>query len=145
MPASRLISRLDAAFAARDWSAMQGLYHPDALVFTVTGGPKPFPADTVIAELERASSDAAYKVSAGPPQSLDDYAAIITGSVRWRTPSGAFEDASHTWLITVKDDLVYRQAIYSTAADAIAAYAELGLNLGVGPTPEAASLTALVD
>jgi hypothetical protein len=33
------MARLDAAFAARDWSAMRRLYHPHALIFTVTGGP----------------------------------------------------------------------------------------------------------
>ena len=140
------MARLDAAFTARDWSAMRRLYHPDALIFTVTGGPNPFPADSVIAELERASNDAIYKVTAAPPRSLDEHAAVITGSVRWRTPSGAFEDASHTWLITVKDELVYRQAIYATPADAIAAYAELGLNLGVEPTAaDGPELVPLLD
>jgi hypothetical protein len=45
-------------------------------------------------------------------------------------PQGGFEEAGHTWLITVRDGLVYRQAVYNDTGEATEAYARLGVTLG---------------
>ena len=95
------MARLSRVFASRDWPAMRALYHPDALVFTVTGGPDPLTADQLIAELERVSDDFVYLVTPAETIAVDDHAAVVTGRMRRRLPAGGFEDAGHVWLITI--------------------------------------------
>jgi hypothetical protein len=130
--AREVIAEMSRVFVARDWAAMRTLYHPDALVYTVTGGPDPLAADEVIAELERASEDFVYSVSAASTEPLDEHAAIVTGRMRRRLPRGGLEDAAHVWLLTVNDGLIYRQVVYRDRDEAVSAYARLGLALGLG-------------
>ncbi len=132
MDAEEVVGELSRVFATRDWSAMRALYHPDALVLTVTGGPKPLAADAVVDELERASQDFIYFVTGSDPDPIDEHAAVVTGRIRRRMPQGGFEDAAHVWLLTVRDGLLYRQGVYRTPEEARAAYAQLGVGLGVG-------------
>jgi hypothetical protein len=129
--ATEVIAELSLVFGARDWPAMRALYHPDALIFTVTGGPAPLAADETVAELERASQDFVYFVTGSDPVALDDDAAIVTGRIRRRMPQGGFEDAAHVWLLTVRDGLIYRQGVYRETSEAEEAYRRLGISLGV--------------
>jgi hypothetical protein len=129
--AEDVVAALSRVFAARDWGAMRALYHPHALVFTVTGGPKALVADEVVAELERASQDFIYFVTGSDPDALDEHAAVVTGRIRRRMPQGGFEDAAHVWLLTVREGLIYRQGVYRSPEEARAAYASLGVTLGV--------------
>jgi hypothetical protein len=134
--AEDLVTEMSRVFAARDWIAMRALYHPKALAFTVTGGPAPLAADEVIAELERVSQDFVYSVRGSDPVALDEHAAIVTGRMRRRVPRGGFEDAGHVWLLTVREGLLYRQAVYGDPAEAVEAYERLGVTLGVNDAPE---------
>ena len=131
MHALDVIADLAKVFAARDWRAMRALYHPDARILTVTGGPEPLTADALIAELERVSRDAVYSVTASDPVALDEHAAHVTGRMRWRLPQGGFEEAGHVWLLTVRDGLIYRQGVYDDAREAAEAYGRLGVTLGL--------------
>jgi len=110
---------------------MRALYHPKALILTVTGGPAPLAADEVVAELERASQDLIYFVTGSDPTALDEHAAVVTGRIRRRMPEGGFEDAAHVWLLTVRDSLIYRQGVYRTREEASVDYERLGVGLGV--------------
>ena len=130
--ASEVIADLSRCFEARDWESMRALYHPEALIMTVTGGPEPFRAGDVIAELERASADVWYSVRAGKPVELDEHAMVVTGRMRRSMRRGGFEDARHVWCITVRDGLIYRQGVYDKEEEAVAAYERLGLTLGLG-------------
>jgi hypothetical protein len=129
--AEGLVAEMSRVFAARDWPAMRELYHPKALIFTVSGGPAPLAADEVVAELERASQDFVYSVRGSDPMALDEHAAIVTGRMRRRVPRGGFEDAGHVWLMTVLEGLLYRQAVYDDPAEAARSYERLGITLGV--------------
>ncbi len=131
MHALDVIANLAKVFAARDWRGMRALYHPDARILTVTGGPEPLTADALIAELERVSCDAVYSVTASDPVALDEHAAHVTGRMRWRLPQGGFEEAGHVWLLTVRDGLIYRQGVYDAPREAAEAYERLGITLGV--------------
>jgi hypothetical protein len=129
--AEAVIHRLARVYTARDWAELRTLYHPEAAILTVTGGPSPLGAGEIVDELQRASSDLVYFVEGSPPIAVDEHAAIVTGRMRWRRPHGAYEDASHVWLFTVRDGLIYRQGVYGHEAEAIAAYERLGVELGV--------------
>jgi hypothetical protein len=130
--AADVVGELSRVFASRDWRAMRALYHPEALILTVTGGPEPLAADEVVAELERASQDFIYFVTGSDPAALDEHAAVVTGRIRRRMPEGGFEDAAHVWLLTVREGLIYRQGVYRTREEASAAYERLGVGLGAG-------------
>jgi hypothetical protein len=129
--AAGVVGELSRVFGSRDWRAMRALYHPEALILTVTGGPAPLAADEVVAELERASQDLIYFVTGSDPTALDEHAAIVTGRIRRRMPEGGFEDAAHVWLLTVREGLIYRQGVYRTRDEASADYELLGVGLGV--------------
>lgn len=136
MNASEVAAKLAHVFRAKagDWDALRALYHPDARVVTVTGGPEPLCADALIAELRRASEDTWYSVKTTKAVVVDEHAVIFVGRMRRSVPGGGFEDAGHVWMITVRDDLIYRQRVYGTADEAFASYRELGVALGIDGT-----------
>jgi hypothetical protein len=129
--AADVVGELSRVFASRDWRAMRALYHPEALILTVTGGPQPLAADEIVSELERASQDFIYFVAGSDPTALDEHAAVVTGRIRRRMPEGGFEDAAHVWLLTVREGLIYRQGVYRSREEASADYERLGVGLGV--------------
>lgn len=136
-----VVTQLGRVFNARvrDWAAMRALYHQDALILTVTGGPAPLPADKVIGELERASQDVWYSVKASRPVGLDEHAALVIGRMRRSLPRGGFEDASHVWLLTVREGLIFRQGVFQSEDEAVDAYRDLGVTLGIGDAADAGS------
>jgi hypothetical protein len=135
--AAAVVAKVYRVFVARsrDWDAMAALYHPQALIVTVTGGPDPLPADELIAELQRASADTWYAVKSWKTYAIDEHAVIVSGRMRRSVPRGGFEDAAHVWLLTVRDDLIYRQGVYGTEEEAVDAYRRLGVDLGITATP----------
>jgi hypothetical protein len=134
--AAEVIGELTRLFERRDWRGVRALYHPRARVLTVMGGDTPLTADEVVAGLERASADWVYSVKGSDAQPLDEHAAIVGGRMRRHVASGGWEDASHTWLLTVRDDLIYRQGVYHDVGEAEQAYARLGPSLGISDLPE---------
>ena len=138
MNAADVMAKLAHVYRARagDWDALRALYHPDARLVTVTGGPEPLPVDGLISELQRASEDTWYSVKSTKAVVVDEHAVIFVGRMRRSVSGGGFEDAGHVWLLTVQDGLIYRQGVYGTAEEAAAAYQELGVSLGMsGPPP----------
>ena len=131
MDAADVVQELGRVFGARDWRGLRALYHADALILTVTGGPEPLTADEIVAELERVSQDVVYSVSGSEPVALDEHAAIVTGRMRRRLPQDGFEEAGHVWLLTVRDGLIYRQSVHSETASAVSAYRDGGVSLGI--------------
>jgi hypothetical protein len=61
---------------------------------------------------------------------LDEHAVVALGFVTRRG-----QEKHLCWLVTFVDGLVYRQALYRSLGDAEAAYAELGIELGVPRSP----------
>jgi ketosteroid isomerase-like protein len=129
-----VMARLEHAYRARagDWSALRALYHPDALLVTVTGGPDPLSVDGLIAELKHASEDTWYSVKSTRTVVVDEHAVLFVGRMRRSVPGGGFEDAGHAWMLTVRDGLIYRQGVYASADEAADAYRVLGVSLGMG-------------
>jgi ketosteroid isomerase-like protein len=129
--AEDVVDELFQAFTARDWRAMRTLYHPKALISTVTGGPAPLGASEVIGELERASKELAYSVSASETVVFDEHAVMVIGRMRRGLPGGGFEDAAHVWVLTVRGGLIYRQGVYRDRHEAAEEYERLGATLGL--------------
>jgi hypothetical protein len=110
---------------------MRALYHPEALLQTVTGGSEPVAPEELIAGLERVSRDTWFSVQSWKNLAIDDHAVLIVGRMRRSMPSGGFEDVSHVWLLTVRDGLIYRQGVFGTVDAAADSYRQLGVSLGV--------------
>jgi ketosteroid isomerase-like protein len=138
VPATDVITELARVFERGDWPAMGRLYHPQALLATVTGGGAALTAEEVIRQLELASDDFVFSVRGSQPAALDEHAAIVTGFMRRRMPTGGWGEARHVWLLTVRDDLIYRQGVYPDARSAAAAYERLGIELGMPAAPASA-------
>lgn len=142
-----MVAKLSDLFRSgvRDWSAVRALYHPDALLCTVTGGPKPLSADELVIELEQASRSTWYSVSSEPPVALDENAVMMLGRMRRDLPNAGFEDAGHVWLLTVRDELIYRQGVYRSREQAAAAYRQYGVSLGMGEEESPGAVTGRVQ
>jgi ketosteroid isomerase-like protein len=133
MSAADVVAKLQRAYRSRagDWSALRALYHPDARLAMVAGGPGPVSADDLITQLQQAAEDTWYSVTTTKTVVVDEHAVLFTGRMRRSVPGGGFEDASHVWLLTIRDGLIYRQGVYASADEAVAAYRELGVSLGM--------------
>jgi ketosteroid isomerase-like protein len=137
MNAADVVAKLERAYRARegDWSALRALYHPDARLMMVTGGPDPLTVDGLFSQLAQATQDTWYSVKTTKTLVIDEHAVVLVGRMRRSVPGGGFEDAGHVWLLTVRDGLIYRQGVYSTAEEAAAAYQVLGVSLGISAAP----------
>jgi hypothetical protein len=118
-----------------DLAALRELYHPDARLCTVLGGKGDLSPDDAIAALQRAAESNWYSLTIQPPVAIDEFGAILEGRLRRSVAAGAFADNGYAWAVTDYDGLIYRQAFYSTAAQASDAYRQLGVHLGILTTP----------
>ena len=121
---------LAAAFNARQWDAVRSLYHDDALLRTVAARHKVLGPDELM-EVFAGLDKTAYLI--GSEQQVvpvDDDAVIVMASLRYEHNRGVAHDQK-CWLLTFKDDLVFRSCDYPTEVAARAAYAEHGIDLGI--------------
>lgn len=135
-----IVARLDAAWRRRDWRAIQGLYHPDALSrSSISGGAFDTP-DVVVAAVRKALGDSVVlDAQVHSIEPVDPDAALAVGRLRMANEDGGggWGDNARCWLVTVKDGLVFRTSVYDTPEAALAEYRELGASLGVPSRPKA--------
>jgi ketosteroid isomerase-like protein len=127
-----LVRELTAALERQDWDGLRRLYHPDARLVTVAGGPEPKGPDETLEIIRAAASHPLYRAQVweGSCRVLDSSACLLQGSLRHGTPEGGFGERTTVWLYTLRDGLLYRSRYFSQESDAIAAYQESGLSLG---------------
>lgn len=121
---------LAAAFNARRWDHVRALYHDDALLRTVAAQHRVLDPDELMEVFARLDKTA-YLI--GPEQAvipIDDDAVMVMASLRYERGRGVAHDQK-CWLLTFKDDLVYRSSDYTNENAARAAYAEHGIDLGI--------------
>ena len=138
MDAAYVVGKLVDLFRREelDLSAMRALFHPDARLRTIVGGPQVLTAGEAITSLEQARRDGWFAVTLEAPVALDEHAATLRGRVRRSVPGGGFADDGHSWTLTVRDGLIYRQCVYAFAGEAAAAYQQLGVCLGIVDAPD---------
>ena len=121
---------LASAFNARQWDEVRALYHDDALLCTVAAQHQVLGPDelmVVFAGLDKT----AYLIGAEQRVvPIDDHAVIVTAPLRYEHGRGVAHDQK-CWLLTFKDDLVFRSCDYATEAAARGAYAEHGIEIGI--------------
>ena len=122
------------AFNARQWDAVRALYHDDALLCTVAAQHEILGPDELMKVFARLD-DTNYAI--GQQQRvvpIDDNAIMVLASLRYENTRGVAHDQK-CWLLTFKDDLVFRSRDYTGEEAARAAYAENGLELGIHQHP----------
>lgn len=133
---TQLVHALGKAFKASDWDGIAKLYHPDALVKTVIGGEEPRPGLAFI-QLLRDTEDAQFRMPRWTAADLDEHAALVSGINQRRFEPRGFSTSPVSWVMTFRDGLLYRSAVFPTDREAKQAYARLGVDLGM-PEPEIA-------
>jgi SnoaL-like domain len=119
------------AFNGRDWDRLRTLYHDDALLVTVIAHGKVVGPDELM-DIFRGSDQTPYLI--GRDQrivAIDDDAVIVMAPLRYESGSGAIAHSRRAWLLTFKDDLVFRTHDYQGEQEARDAYAQHGIGLGV--------------
>lgn len=129
-PATVARSCLDA-HRAQDWERLATLFHPNARIGTFAGGGQPEEPTTAIRRLQDAHSDLIYHADVTNVLELDDEAVLLRGRVRYRNPRGGWVVAERSWLYVIRDELLYRSAVYDSHDRARREYERLGPTLGV--------------
>jgi hypothetical protein len=125
-----LLDALEREFTARQWSNVRSLYHDEALLRTIAAQRQVLGPDELM-EVFAHLKDTAYLV--GKEQRIipiDDHAAMVIASLRHETHMGFAHDQV-CWVLTFKDDLVFRSADYTSEAAARSAYTDHGIDLGI--------------
>lgn len=126
VPPRILLERLRSAADAGDLEEVRRLCHPEALLVLRISDGRALSLDDPIALLRLESEAGEHEPTHYYVDSLDEHAAIALGYV---TRQGIGKHLC--WLLTFVDGLVYRQALLQSPTEAQAAYAELGLELGM--------------
>ena len=127
--ALRLLGAISHAFKTRDWTALRGLYHDDALILSVAAGERiltPDELSNVLAAIEVS----AYSTADAETEAFDENAVVVSGLVRQRDEIETIFIPS-AWVLTFKDGLVWRSRAYDSVEAARTAYAEEGVDLGM--------------
>jgi hypothetical protein len=117
------------AFNRQAWTTIRTLYHDDARIISVAGGPQPLGPDETIAAMRRASSGIVFSIAFGTPEAIDDHAVIVSGTLERRTPTGN-TITRRVWLLVFRDGLLYRMRACHNRAEARGEYDSHGSNLG---------------
>ena len=125
-----LVRHVANAYARKDWRALRGLYHDDALLFTSAAGERVVGPDELMDVFE-ALEKTMFSVGATSTQAIDDDAVLISGRLRYPLPTGGLADGHRSWILTFKDGLVWRSCFYRSDAEARAAYERHGIDLGI--------------
>jgi hypothetical protein len=137
-----LTEAVNDAYQRADWPALRALYHDDALLSPIAAQHEIVNPDALVRLLAHVTSETVYEIDGTETIAIDDHAALVTGRIRFPLPAGGFGEGQRTWLLTYKDDLLYRTCAFTSPAKARAAYAEHGLDLGIFNEVRASQLDA---
>ena len=135
---------LDAR-ARSDWVALRALCHNESRLCTVAAQGYVLPPDSFVQILDRATNESVYAVDGMTIYPIDDVAALVSGQARYPLAGGGFGDGSRAWILTYKNDQLFRLVPFPTAAKAHAAYVEHGVDLGIQDMDAADEQAALSD
>jgi hypothetical protein len=118
------------AHRATDWDGLRALFHPEARIGVFAGGGEPGDPEQAIADMQRVHQDVVYQASVSTIQQLDEEAMLLRGRVRYVTDSGGISDVERYWLYVIRDERLFRSAVFKTAEAAVDAYTHHGPTLG---------------
>jgi len=118
------------AHRAQNWERLRTLLHPDARIGTFAGGGRPEDPEQAIARLREMHADVLYQANVANMTELDSEAVVLEGRVQYRRNEG-WADTERTWLYVIRDELLYRSAVYRSSHHAQTEYETLGPTLGV--------------
>jgi hypothetical protein len=128
-----LIDASGRLWEREDWEGMRALHHPSSRTTSlaadgslVARGP-----DEAMEELRRAWNDQLLSRSVEERWLVDDHVGIARGRVRYKRRDGYITHDERVWLYVERDGLLFRIAVFNTAADAERAYRTKGPDLGI--------------
>jgi ketosteroid isomerase-like protein len=133
VPPARSLALIEAvaeAFDGGDWEALRALYHDDALLCTMAAHERIVGPDELI-EIFKALDTTTYQIGDTDTEAIDDHAVIVSGPLRYPQESGDTAYAAKSWVLTFKDELVYRSNSYPSPERARTAYVQHGIDLGM--------------
>jgi hypothetical protein len=123
---------MSEAFAERDWERLTRLYHPKAKLQAVMAGDESLSGTELVSAFRRAVDDPGYRPpSWSSARDVDEHAALITGVAGRRLEHRGLSEGSRAWVMTFRDDLLYRSRVFATVDEALRCYREHGVDLGI--------------
>lgn len=127
---SDLAESLRAALEEQDWTRLRSLYHPDARIATVLSRGRPLGADESVGAIRAAVEAGTYASDWMHMEDLDEHAVLTIGGVRTSPDEGRVVRQT-CWVSTFRDGLVYRTVAFASVPEALRAYRDLGVELGI--------------
>ena len=88
--------------------------------------------------LQAATEQSTYAAFLYYVEEIDEHAACALGSFH-RFPGGKADATPACWLVTFVDGLLFREALFTSIAEARQVYRERGIDLGIPSTADALS------
>jgi hypothetical protein len=128
VPSRALLDRLTDAYGHGSIT-LHSLYHEEALVYIASDPDNAIARDDLFGRPELPQPTSLI----GPVERIpiDERAGLLHAAARVATSDGGYRSTQLVWLITFKDELVYRQRIHATRSEAVADEARNGVGLGL--------------
>jgi hypothetical protein len=131
----RVVTQCLQAHRAKDWTRLRDLFHPEGRIGVFAAGGAPVDVDTAIAAMQAAHDSLVYHADVESVRVLDEHGVVLNGHVQYRNENGRVVSEDRSWLYVVVDDKLFRSEVFETETDALQAYRELGITLGVDSSP----------
>src|SRR3954452_23458303 len=128
-PSQAVVALIDA-YAERDWSRLNDIYHPGALMITNVGGMEPLTPSELVAAVRQASAGI-FEFKIVSLIDLDERTCFASGRIRHGVAGGGVADHQSHWLYVFTGGRLWRASVYPSSRAARAAYIEHGHSLGI--------------
>ena len=118
-----VIHALLAAHRGADWDGVRRLLHPEARIGVFSTGGRPANPEDALEAMRQAHAQTTYTAYVNEIEELDGNGFLLLGRVRYPHESGGFADVERVWVYVLRDDLLYRSAMFPSALEARQAYA----------------------
>jgi len=130
VPCRVLLDDVAEAYASGDVSALVDLYDENALICSAAEPDVAVRRDELFDRSDVLQRT--HLVGAIDRIPIDETAGLLRATARTAAADGRYRPAAeHVWLLTFRDNLIYRQRVLGSRADAIAFYARHGVDLGM--------------
>ena len=118
-----VIHALLAAHRGADWDGIRRLLHPEARIGVFSTGGRPADPEDALEAMRQAHAQTTYTAYVKEIEELDGNGFLLLGRVRYPHESGGFADVERVWVYVLRDDLLYRSAMFTSALEARQTYA----------------------
>jgi hypothetical protein len=125
-----IVDRFNGAIRRGDWETMRATLDDNAVIESISAQLELGP-DELVAWVAKVTREGAYSVESWQLEQIDDAAVIGTGHARFKVDKQHTTDSAYAWLLTGRNNLIWRLRPFSSRSDALACLERCGHGLGL--------------